>query len=96
MTHFENNDLFHHNQFGFSPKKFTTDALVCIVDKIIKVRNVEKWLVILNKLKSYNFQKDSINLITSYLLYRSQYVEAKNDKSNIRNVKCGVPQGSVI
>ena len=36
------------------------------------------------------------NLFKSYLSNRQQYVKVNNENSNMKPVKCGVPQGSVL
>ena len=37
-----------------------------------------------------------LNLLKSYLSDRKQYVQIEKNKSEIRSVPCGVPQGSVL
>ena len=37
-----------------------------------------------------------INWPRSYLGNRKQYVEFRNNKSSLRDVVCGVPQGSIL
>ena len=37
-----------------------------------------------------------INWFRSYIYNRKQYVEFRNNKSSLRDVVCGVPQGSVL
>jgi hypothetical protein len=52
--------------------------------------------ILLKKLECYNFHKNSINLITSYLLNRCQYVSVNNQISNKQTIKHGIPQGSIL
>ena len=37
-----------------------------------------------------------INWLRSYLNNRKQYVKFRNNKSSLRDVVCGVPQGSIL
>ena len=52
--------------------------------------------ILLEKLKLYNFGKDSIEWIKSYLSFRSQYVTIGTKNSNYWSVMHSVPQGSVL
>ena len=51
---------------------------------------------LLLKLGHYDIRGTAYNLLQSYLSKRSQYVSLVNINSNLRNVKMGVPQGSVL
>ena len=51
---------------------------------------------LLLKLGHYGIRGTAYNLLQSYLSKRSQYVSLVNINSNLRNVKMGVPQGSVL
>ena len=48
------------------------------------------------KLYVYGIRGISLDLLKSYLSNRMQYVFNKDIKSNLKNIKCGVPQGSVL
>jgi len=52
--------------------------------------------ILLNKLQHYGIRGNSLNWFKSYLTNRSQYVKINNCKSDIKQVICGVPQGSVL
>ena len=52
--------------------------------------------LLLNKLRYYNFQAKSLQLIQSYFENRKQYVTCNGDESSLGAVLCGVPQGSVL
>lgn len=52
--------------------------------------------VLLTKLENYGFCGVSLNLVQSYLRTRLQYVEINNHKSQIKPIKTGVPQGSLL
>ena len=51
---------------------------------------------LLLKLGHYGIRGTAYNLLQSYLSKISQYVSLVNINSNLRNVKMGVPQGSVL
>ena len=51
---------------------------------------------LLLKFGHYDIRGTGYNLLQSYLSNRSQYVSIVNINSNLRNVKMGVPQGSVL
>ena len=51
---------------------------------------------LLLKLGHYGIRGTAYNLLQSYLSNRFQYVSIVNINSNLRNVKMGVPQGSVL
>ena len=55
-----------------------------------------KYNILLSKLNFYGLQSKALQLLKSYLLDRSQYVQIDNVKSNLHSVSCGIPQGSVI
>ena len=52
--------------------------------------------LLLAKLEAYGFSLDSLNLLHSYLTNRLQRVNINGTYSNWRQVKSGVPQGSVL
>ncbi len=51
---------------------------------------------LLCKLNNYGIRGNALNLITSYLSNRYQYVNVLNEKSDKLPVQFGVPQGSVL
>ena len=53
--------------------------------------------LLLSKLnKKFGFEGCAVQLIKSYLLNRSQYVELDNLRSETVSLSCGVPQGSIL
>lgn len=52
--------------------------------------------ILLDKLRFYNFHTSSIELLQSYLNGRSQYVTYNSQTSETRQMRHGVPQGSVL
>ena len=51
---------------------------------------------LLDKLEHYGIRGTAVAWFSSYLSNRSQYVSVNGCKSTNLNVKCGVPQGSVL
>ena len=52
--------------------------------------------ILLTKLEHYGIRNKAYNWFASYLSNRSQYVFLNGETSEIRNITCGVPQGSVL
>jgi hypothetical protein len=52
--------------------------------------------ILISKLDHYGIRGNALNWITSYLTQRKQYVQFDGAKSQYLNVKCGVPQGSIL
>ena len=52
--------------------------------------------ILLSNVKHYGIQQIALQLLSSYLNDRSQFVQLDNVKSNSHAVTCGIPQGSVL
>ena len=52
--------------------------------------------ILLQKMYNYGIRGNVHNLFKSYLSNRQQYVKVNNANSDMKPVKCGVPQGSVL
>jgi ferritin-like metal-binding protein YciE len=52
--------------------------------------------ILLNKLESYGVRGSTNKLIKSYLENRKQYTQVNAQKSKLKTIECGVPQGSVL
>ena len=52
--------------------------------------------ILLNKLDHYGIRGPTLKLLKSYLSNRKQFVKIGKFKSELRQISCGVPQGSVL
>ena len=52
--------------------------------------------ILLSKLQCYGIRGLALDWIKSYLANRGQYVCYNNSNSELKNIKCGVPQGSIL
>ena len=106
----EAKNILHVKQFGFRKKSLTVYSLIYLTEKICdaldkgdlacgvfidlqKAFDTVNHEILLDKLKNYGFRGLSNDWIRSYLTGRMQHVSGKN--SSTKEVKYGVPQGSV-
>ena len=52
--------------------------------------------ILLKKLELYGIKGNVLNWFKSYLTNRKQYIEIEGQKTDSLNIKCGVPQGSIL
>ena len=52
--------------------------------------------ILLSKLQCYGIRGLALDWIKSYLANRGQYVSYNNSNSELKHIKCGVPQGSIL
>ena len=103
--------MLSNKQFGFRPNRSTLDALFQLTNQInlnMDKRYVTLAVFIdfskacvqhellLQKLETLNFDKDTFKLLESYHSQRKQKVLANGIFPNYLNVSQGVPQGSII
>ena len=84
-----NNCAESNNQ---TPNKLTLAAF-CDLSKAFDTINHD---ILLRKLNVYGIRGLANKWIASYLEKRSQFVEFKSSKSQCLDIKCGVPQGSIL
>lgn len=70
-----------------------THTVLCDLTKAFDCVNVD---ILLLKLQHYGIRGNVANLFKSYLSNRCQFVSFNGNVSDMRNVSCGVPQGSVL
>ena len=95
----ELHSIIFPNQFGFGSGCSTTHALISIAQAINKTIDNQKFgcRVFIDLKKAF----DTVNHVTylwfkSYLSNRKQYTSLNGMNSDIKNISCGVPQGSVL
>ena len=52
--------------------------------------------ILLSKLNRYSIRGVAYNWLKNYLINRKQFVEIDSTRSSLRNITCGVPQGSIL
>ena len=52
--------------------------------------------ILLEKLKAYGIQSENLKWFRSYLSNRKQFILYDDFKTEVKIVKCGVPQGSIL
>ena len=52
--------------------------------------------ILIKKLDHYGIRNNALNLLTSYLTNRKQFIKSGKIESCLLDVLCGVPQGSVL
>ena len=111
-SYFERFSLFYHRQFGFRKKHSTTDALVEFTENLRSVskrRNVFSFFLdlrkafdtidhkmIIKKLECYGIREKVLKWFESYLEHRVQRVHLNEVMSSWEELKCGVPQRSIL
>ena len=105
-------DLLSNNQYGFRKKRSTIDALTNVIEQIRCASNDETQLCIfldlkkafdtidhsllLGKLYCLGIRGPVHDLLEPYLTNRLQFICIKGSSSQMEQINCGVPQGSVL
>ena len=107
----EKNKIINKSQFGFKKGVSTSDALTDLTGTIASNKmkycaaisiDLKKAFdsishdLLINKLEKYGFRGVALKLLISFLNNRNQFVIFNKSKSKIKNIKFGVPQGSVL
>lgn len=87
---FEKHDLLVECQYGFRTGRSTTLALLDLVEYIIQ--NMDKG----KSVERYGVRGIVSALLKSYIEGRKQFVYVNEFSSELLNIKCGVPQGSIL
>ena len=76
--------------------KYETKTRVAIFCDLSKAFDCLNFDIFLSKLEYYGVDGTPLALIKSYLSNRYQYVQFENCKSDLLEVKTGIPQGSIL
>ena len=63
---------------------------------IVKAFDCVDHFILIAKLENYGFRGPFLELLSSFLKERTQYVQLGDNVSSVSSVKFGVPQGSVL
>ena len=69
---------------------------ICILIDFRKAFDTVEHSILLNKLNHYGIRGTALQWFNSYLTNRYQYVNYNNTTSNMKQIVCGVPQGSIL
>ena len=102
-------NILSPSQYGFRSSMSTTEGLLDLVEEIRKNKYTVGVFIDLNKafdtvdhdilckqLHFYGLRGVAQEWIQSYLENRKQFVSFNNCHSEILNISCGVPQGSIL
>ena len=85
--------LNHCAESSNKPNPEYTSAIFCDLSKAFDVIDHS---ILINKLRCYGIRGIVNDWIANYLANRKQSVEIDSHRSSLQNVKCGVPQGSIL
>ena len=69
---------------------------ICILIDFRKAFDTVEHSFLLNKLHHYGIRGTALQWLNSYLTNKYQYVNYNNTISNMKQILCGVPQGSIL
>ena len=85
-------NIISDTQYGFRKNVSTSDALSDVIETVnLNLEHLNNCAIV-----SIDLCKVDLKLLESYLKDRQQYVSFIYTTSNINNIACGVPQGSVL
>ena len=77
---------------NFSDNKFTLGVFI----DLSKAFDTVNHDILLKKLTFYGINNLYLTWFKSYLSGRTQYIQYDNSKTEMANISCGVPQGSIL
>ena len=103
----ERHSILSNSQYGFRPNMSTSLALLELTEEITSALDKKKSTIgvfidlkkafdTIAKLRHYGVRGVANDWLSSYLENRMQYVSFGDTDSILRNVICGVPQGSIL
>ena len=84
------------NHIADSNDKTTKDTTIALFLDLSKAFDTINHSKLLHKLHFYGIRGTSNLWFKNYLSERKQYLEFNGIKSNLLNINCGVPQGSIL
>ena len=79
------NDTFESNGF----------TLGIFID-LSKAFDIVDHQILISKLNNYGVKRKNLSWFKNYLENRKQYLNYSNDVTNLAQIKCGVPQESIL
>ena len=108
----EKHKLLTESQYGFRENRSTSLALMELIEEITncienkyaigifidlkKAFDTINHDILLDKLERYGIRGVGLKWLSSYLIDRQQFVKLGDYKSTLLDIKCGVPQGSIL
>ena len=103
----ESNNLIFNRQFGFRHAIITLihkitnsldhgDIVISIFPDLKKAFDTVDHRILLNKLYAYGIRGNVHDWFRSYPTDRSEFVLYYRERSDTKQIKCGVPQGSIL
>ena len=75
---------------------YNTKTFISVFIDLKKAFDKIDHTILLQKMNHYRIFGIVNQWTSSYLSHRKQYVQIKGTKSNLENIPCGVPQGSIL
>ena len=110
--HLNSNNILYKNQFGFQKGHSTEHAILQLVDQISNrfEKNLFTLCVFIDLSKAFDTVDHDIHIcklnsgvrgnnlkwFESYLHNRKQFISFNNRNTSFADIKCGVPQGSIL
>ena len=93
------NSILYQKQFGFQNAHSTEHAILQLVNQITEVFSQGKYTlgIFLDLSMAFDLiQSENLKRFRSYLSNRKQFILYDDFKTEMKIIKCGVPQGSIL